>query len=242
MSLITIILTLAALVASIISAIVGMAGGIALLGVMSALLSPAQVVPIHGLVQLASNSTRTIAFARHTEWRVLAIYALPLTLGVWMATQIWSGDKMDWFRPLVGGFILAFLLWRRFKPKLRNLPLWSFAPLGLVVGFATIFVGATGPLIAPFFLRDDFNKEQVIATKAACQTWGHVLKIPAFLALGFDYLPHWELVAGLIAAVIVGTLVGKRLLGHIPEKAFTIFYQIVLAAIALYLIVSSFVG
>ena len=45
-------LTAAALITSMISAVLGMAGGITLLGVMTALLPPAQVVPLHGVVQL----------------------------------------------------------------------------------------------------------------------------------------------------------------------------------------------
>ncbi|MFQ5607352.1 MAG: sulfite exporter TauE/SafE family protein, partial [Candidatus Zixiibacteriota bacterium] len=236
--LITLVLIFAALVTATISGFVGMAGGMALLGVMSALMAPAEVVPLHGIVQLASNFTRTLVFLRHVAWRIFLVYALPLSLGVWLAAQIWSGDRLDWFKPVVGLFILLFLLWRRFSPRLRNVPLWSYAPLGAVVGFATIFVGATGPLIAPFFLRDDMNKEQIIATKAVCQSWGHTLKIPAFLTLGFDYLTHWQLLVALLLAVMVGTLIGKRLLGRMSRGVFDIIYQSILALISLYLIIS----
>lgn len=236
--LILLILILAALITAAISAVIGMAGGIALLGVMSALLVPAQVVPLHGIVQLTSNFTRTIVFLRHVIWRIFLTYAAPVTLGVWAATQIWSGDKLGWFKPVIGIFILSFLLWRRFSPTLRNVPLWVYAPLGAVVGVLSIFVGATGPFIAPFFLRDDMAKEQIIATKAVCQSWNHVLKIPAFVALGFDYLIHWELLLPLAVAVMVGTVLGKKLLGKISREVFAMIYQSILALIAVYLIVS----
>ena len=46
----------AALVTSIISGILGMAGGITLLGVMVALIPAGLVVPLHGVVQLGSNA------------------------------------------------------------------------------------------------------------------------------------------------------------------------------------------
>ena len=235
-----IILTIAAFLTSIISGIVGMAGGVTLLGVMSAILPAGQVVPLHGVVQLASNSTRTVVFIKDVAWRIFLRYSIPLVIGVWASTFVWSGDKLGWFKPAVGGFILAFLLWRWFKPALRNLPLWSFVPLGLVVGFATIFIGSTGPLIAPFFLRDDLENEQVIATKAACQTVGHTLKIPAFIALGFNYLPHWPLLGALLIAVIVGTVLARRILKLVSRQFFVILYQVVLALIALYLILSGF--
>ena len=50
-----IILAIAALLTSMISAIIGMAGGILLLAVMLSFLSHADTIPTHGAVQLASN-------------------------------------------------------------------------------------------------------------------------------------------------------------------------------------------
>jgi uncharacterized protein len=237
----TIALILAALLGATISGIVGMAGGVTLLGIMSALLPASQVVPLHGIIQLISNSTRTIVFVRKVRWNIFLSYVIPLTLGIWLGAELWSG-QLGWFKPIIGVFIIIFLVSRRYVGQLRNLPLWSFVPLGGVVGILTLYVGATGPLIAPFFLRDDMVKEQVIATKAACQTWGHLLKVPAFLSLGFDYQPHISLLIGMSAAVIVGTLFGKRILSKFSKKAFTLAYQIVLALIATYLIIAGWLA
>ena len=105
-----------------------------------------------------------------------------------------------------------------------------------------IFVGATGPFLAPFFLRDDFDNEEVIATKAVCQTWIHLLKVPAFLALSFDYGPYAPMLAALIAAVIGGTYFGKHLLKLISKERFVFWFQLVLALLAIYLIVSTMVA
>jgi len=104
-----------------------------------------------------------------------------------------------------------------------------------------IFAGATGPLLAPFFLRDDFDNEEVIATKAVCQTWIHLLKIPAFLALHFDYTPYAPMLAALVAAVIGGTYFGKHLLSMISKERFIFWFQLVLVLLALYLILSAIV-
>jgi len=234
-------LVVAAYLTATLSGILGMAGGITLLGIMTALLPAAVVVPLHGVVQLVSNFTRTLVFVRHVNWRIVAIYSPPMIAGVMAAAWLWSGSRLVWFRPVIGAFILGFLLWRRWSPRLRNPPLWIYAPLGLVVGFLTIFVGATGPFIAPFFLRDDFDKEEVIATKAVAQAWAHLLKIPAFLSLGFDFRPHAPLLGGLVVAVILGTLTGKRLLGRLPRRTFTRLFEVVLAGIGVYLLVGAIV-
>ena len=74
-------LIVAAFVTATISGFLGMGGGIILLGVMSILLVPSVVVPIHGVVQLSSNTTRTVLFLKHVRWSVFLIYVGPATLG-----------------------------------------------------------------------------------------------------------------------------------------------------------------
>jgi len=234
------ILGFTALFASALSAIVGMGGGVILLGVMALVLSPQLVVPLHGVVQLASNTTRTIVFLRHVNWTLVGIFGVFITLGVGAAAWLWTGGSVAWIKPLIGLFILFHLGMRQWAPTLRNPPLWAYAPLGVVAGFLTLYVGATGPLIAPFFLRDDLDNEGVIATKAMCQTIGHVLKIPAFLAIGFDYFEHVELLGILLIVVIGGTLLGKRVLGHLSNTVFTRLFLGVLTLLALALAVTPF--
>jgi uncharacterized membrane protein YfcA len=236
-----VVLVVACFVTATISAILGMAGGVTLLGVMTVLLPAPVVVPLHGIVQLASNWTRTWAFRRHVRWPILFAFMVPAVAGVAVAANIWSDLKLTWFRAWIGTFILLFLVWRRYKPKLRTLPTWSYAVLGFAAGLLAIFVGATGPFLAPFFLRDDFDNEQVIATKAICQTWLHLLKIPAFLALSFDYIPYAPVLVGLVVAVIGGTYFGKHLLSRISKERFVFWFQLVLAVLAVYLIASTVV-
>jgi len=234
-------LIIACFATATISGVLGMAGGVTLLGVMTALLPAPLVVPLHGIVQLASNWTRTWAFRRHVRWSIFFAFMAPAVAGVAIAASIWVDLELTWFRAWVGVFILFFLLWRRYKPTLRNPPVWSYAVLGFAAGLLAIFVGATGPFLAPFFLRDDFDNEEVIATKAVCQTWLHLLKIPAFLALRFDYTPYAPVLLGLVAAVIGGTYFGKHLLGRISKDRFVFWFQLVLAILALYLIASTIV-
>ena len=228
-----------AILAAILSAIVGMGGGVLLLGVM-ALLPPAFVVPLHGIVQLGSNTTRTIVFSPHVNWKLVGLYGPFLTLGVGAAVALWTVGTLEWIRPLIGLFILFFLAVRAWSPTFRNVPLWIYPPLGIIAGLLTIHVGATGPLIAPFFLRDDLDNEGVIATKAMCQSIGHLLKIPSFLLIGFNYLEHGVLLGGLLVAVILGTLLGKRILKHIPREVFVRLFLIVLTLLAVALIGSWF--
>ncbi|MHC4225110.1 MAG: hypothetical protein ACYSUN_14050, partial [Planctomycetota bacterium] len=72
------ILGAAALATSALSAIVGMAGGITLLTVMLVFLDPLVAIPVHGAVQMVSNSSRAVIQRRHLRWGIIARYALLL--------------------------------------------------------------------------------------------------------------------------------------------------------------------
>ena len=72
------ILVAVALATSILSAVVGMAGGIVLLSVMLLFLEPLVAIPLHGVIQLVSNSSRTIIQRRHVRWSIIGSYCVLL--------------------------------------------------------------------------------------------------------------------------------------------------------------------
>ena len=72
-----------ALVASILSAIVGMAGGILLLSVMLLYFEPLIAIPLHGVIQLVSNGSRSFIQRRFVAWELVWSYGvLLLPMGV----------------------------------------------------------------------------------------------------------------------------------------------------------------
>ena len=59
----SIILIVAALVTSSISAVLGMGGGVVLLGIMAIIIPEGyMVIALHGVIQLFSNTTRTFIY------------------------------------------------------------------------------------------------------------------------------------------------------------------------------------
>ena len=72
-----VLLAVVAFATATVSGVLGMAGGIALLGVMAMLLPAPAVVPIHGAVQLASNLSRTLVLLKKVHWRIVASSTRP---------------------------------------------------------------------------------------------------------------------------------------------------------------------
>jgi uncharacterized membrane protein YfcA len=111
-----------------------------------------------------------------------------------------------------------------------------FVVLGGVVGLLNVTLGATGPLIAPFFLNLGLSRFSLVGTKAACQSLGHLAKVAVFGVAGFAFGAWWSMLGLLCALVVVGTWVGSRLLQSVDEQAFTVLYKSVLTLVAAHLI------
>lgn len=234
------ILAAAALATSALSASVGMAGGITLLAVMLVFLDPLVAIPVHGAVQLVSNSSRAVIQRRHVRWGIVARYALLLLPMGFLGLPIAQALPPAATKLAIGLFVLvatwspgALLLGTH--PEATN-PNQRFFVLGGVVGVLNVTIGATGPLIAPFFLNLGLDRFQLVGTKAACQTLGHLAKLAVFGIAGFAFGAFVPLLLLLAGLVVVGTWIGSRLLEHVDERFFALLYKGVLTAIAAYLI------
>ncbi|MAI27830.1 MAG: hypothetical protein CMN75_17535 [Spirochaeta sp.] len=222
---------------SVISAIVGMAGGITLLAILLLFLDPLVAIPLHAIVQLISNGSRSLIHRNHIQWKILWPYLLPLLPLGWWSLGLAEKLPPDVARSLIGFFVLI-ATWRPgwlllgTHPGHTNLKLRFFG-LGVVVGFLNVTFGATGPLIAPFFLNLGLSRFQLIGTKAAGQMGSHIAKIIVFGVAGFAYREWAGLLFILCLSVVFGTWLGTRILGYVNEVWFVRLYRLVLTVIAL---------
>ena len=162
---------------------------------------------------------------------------------VFLLVQFYNVDsareiRVDFLKPIIGVFIIWYLFLKGPKKERSNV---SFVKVGSISGLSSIFVGATGPLIAPFFLSNNLNKENIIANKAASQMITHLTKIPLFVYFfQVNYVGEYKVLLPLIVAVYIGTNLGKKILSFIPEKIFKMLFKVALTVIAIKLIVEQF--
>jgi len=173
---VTIILGAAALLTAILSGVIGMGGGITLLAVMTFFMSTGALIPIHGIVQLFSNSSRAYFLKDKILWKYFIPFTCGTPFGAIIAFKLLQTvtHKNLFLIPLI-----TIILYVLFKPKKLppiKIERRGFFVLGLFTAFAAPLIGATGPLMAAFFLRDDLDKEEIVATKASVQVLTHLLK------------------------------------------------------------------
>ena len=235
------VLAVVALATSMLSGVLGMGGGITLLAVMLLYVDPLVAIPVHGAIQLVSNASRTAIQRRHVAWNLAGRYALLLLPAGYLGYALAGGLPPDLVKGLIGVFVLVAtwlpgLLLLGTHPENAD-PTRRFVTLGGVVGFLNTTVGATGPLIAPFFLRLGLSRQGIVGTKAMCQTLGHTAKLVVFGSAGFAFRDHLDAIAALAIFVIVGNWLGSLLLERVNERAFGVLYRVVLTLVAARLLV-----
>lgn len=234
------VLGVAAFATSILSAVVGMAGGIVLLGVMLLFYDPLLAIPLHGVVQLVSNASRTWIQRSHVDWGIAGRYAVLLLPMGFVGLAVLRAMPPDAARALIGGFVLVatwapgWLVVGTHPERIARGP--RFIVLGGVVGVLNTTIGATGPIIAPFFLNLGLDRRELVGTKAACQTLGHLAKLVVFGGAGFAFGDWTGPLALLCVAVVAGTAVGSAILGRVSETLFVRLYKVILTAVALRLL------
>ena len=222
-------LVAAAFVTSAVSGAIGMAGGMMLLIFMSGYFPVSVLIPLHGCVQLVSNSTRVWLFRKNIHRSLTLSFLVGVILGAIISSRWAVAIPEDPTKIAIAIFILVFTWLPKFKSKFK-LP---FSLLGFVASSLSLILGATGPLIAPFFLGRNLTKQQIVGTKAICQMQIHMAKILLFGFLGFSFSKYWVIVVSMSAAVYFGTRFGKAILSKIPEKYFKIVFKLVITFFAL---------
>lgn len=226
-------LSLVALLTSAVSGVMGMAGGMLLLTIMLLRLDPALVIPIHGVVQLVSNASRAFLLRDHMRWPVVWRFAWPLVPAGALGCSLLSTLPEGGSRVLIGVFTLTATWTKAFFRIAGGSGARALPVGGALVGFFSVLVGATGPLLAPFVVALELTAKGTIATLAACQVLQHAVKVALFGVLGFDVAGNLLPCALLCCAAIAGSMLGTRLLDRIPEKPFRLLIKLVLTALAL---------
>jgi len=194
------------------------------------------LIAIHGAVQVISNGFRSFILINHVKKEMCLYFSVGAILGTVTMTYLLRhyADKLI---PLV---ILAVLIaYTLFKPKSIppiKLKDPSFFFVGFFTGVIGMLAGAIDPFLALFFMRDDLGKEEVVATKSMMQLTCHILKIPAFLFLGFSFIDNAFLIFLLSIFAIFGTKIGVTALRKINQKMFILIMWWALFFSGLYII------
>ena len=225
---------------SLLTAAVGIGGGVTLLAAMTYVIPVSALIPLHGVVQLGSNTGRAIVMMRSAAVRMLVPFAVGAVIGAVVGAALVTDLPEATILFAIGAFILV-TTWVKLPPLGRG-QAGIVGAGGFVATVLTMFIGATGPFVLALVRQAGLTHRGVVATTAAAMTVQHTLKIIAFGALGFQFGAWTPLMAAMVASGFIGTLLGARLLDTLPEKSLRLAMKIVLTGIGAELVFRAATG
>jgi uncharacterized membrane protein YfcA len=231
------LLLLTMVATSFLSGIFGMAGGMILIGVLLVLLPLPQAMVLHAVTQMASNGWRAMLWWRYVRWRPAAAYVAGcvVVLGLWSLWQYVPAKPVALLLLGVTPF-LAKMTPSGFRPDPQN-PL-QCAAYGMICMTLLLSTGVAGPLLDTFFLGGGkMDRREIVATKAACQVFGHFAKLLYFggiIAQAGELDPVVAMLA--ILASALGTTLSTRVLGAMSDGQYRLWANRIVTTIALYYI------
>lgn len=209
---------------SVLSGILGMAGGMVLMGLLAWVLPVQQAMMLHATSQFFANGSRAFIHRRHLHTESIRYYLLGLAVSfIVFCLMTFVPDKIVVFTLLgIGPFLPAALPKNR-KPNFTK-PVHAFF-CGVIVTCFQLTGGVSGPLLDMFFQKIDMTRHQVVATKAFTQAFSHVTKfiyfgaiVPHVLDIQAD-LPLW-LYAAVIPLAVAGSHCAKFILNRLTDTQF----------------------
>ena len=234
-----ILLTIIATITSAIAGILGFGGGMLLIAIMPGFLPPAVIIPIHGLVQLASNSSRVALSLNHVAWHLLPQFLIGSAIGLALFTTLLFNISTDYIPLAIGSYILLNLWSKPFSHAMIRFE--SFYIIGALQTGLSLIVGATGPLTQNILLKKLHNKDQIIATGAIFMSISHLAKIAVFGMIGFKFGEYFLILILMSLGAILGSYIGSKMRKKVNNQVYIRIIKYLLSLLAIKMIVTVFI-
>jgi uncharacterized protein len=217
---------------SALTAAFGVGGGVAMLALMGLFILVVALIPVHGAVQLGSNTGRAWHQRAHVRRDIFAPFIAGSLVGAITGAFLVVQLPDALLKLALGAFIIA-VIWTKI-PGVEKLSRAGLAVGSAALALLTMFVGATGPLLSVFFAQLMANdRKALVATHAAGMTIQHFFKIVVFGFAGFAFAAWLPLIGAMIASGYLGTVYGSKLLDRLPEETFRRWFRIGITLLAL---------
>lgn len=196
--------------------------------VMPARASTGLILPL-----LIAGDIFAVAYlGRHAVWRHLWKLLPCAVIGVVIGYLLLARVNDRQLRPIIGGiilFMLALGAWRNRKSAGETgIPdgWWFAVPMGLAGGITTMLANAAGPIMIVYLLAMRLPKEAFVGTAAWYFLLINTFKVPFSAHLGLINAESLGFNLLLLPAILLGNLLGMKLLKRLPEKGFNMAVQV----------------
>ena len=220
---------LTALLAGVLSGVMGTGSSLLLLPLMVSTFGPKLAIPIMAIAAVLGNLSRMGVWWREIDWRATLVYTLPGVPAASMGAHVLLSLPSWTIDCALGIFFWIMIVLRRSRKNTYG-PL-SIKQLGLcggIVGFLTGLVLSTGPLSVPIFTAYGLSGGAFIATEAASALLLYVSKVITFGFQGAISL-HVALIGLFVGGgIFLGTFSSKVLVRRLTATNFSFLVDSIL--------------
>lgn len=163
-------------------------------------------------------------YRRSADWSTLVRLAGPVVVGVVAGAGFVAVSDDTVMRRTIGVVLLVLVAIRlavaRWRPERRpqgRLTRWTY---GWLSGFTTMVANAAGPVMSLYLLGSRLDKLAFLGTMAWFFAAVNLFKLPFSIGLGLVTGPSLLLNLALTPAVVVGAVVGWRVVRHLDQRTF----------------------
>lgn len=226
------------MVSSTAAAVFGLGGGLILISFLPDFLPADALVPVHGVTQLASNTSRAAFSFRSIVWRLWPLFFAGSVLGATLFGLLVVNISTAYIPVFIGVYILLKLWSERVGRLLSSFD--SLFVLGFLQTGLGILVGSTGHLTMPRLLKEISDRDGIVATSGMFMSLSHGLKLLAYGIIGFKFNQYSVILAYMVTGALIGSFVGTLLRRQISNRWFSQILKILLTVMALRMIYSAF--
>lgn len=228
-------LVVASFFTSAFTAVFGVGGGVLLLSFMPGLIPAAAIIPVHGFVQLFSNSTRVMFAWRSVRYELIWPYLAGGIFAAWLGTRVILSINAQYIPAIVGVFILI-TVWM--PKKIFSYMSGHYCSFGFISTFISSVAGVSGPMVGAFLSRENLGRDSLVTTIASFMTVSHILKLLAFGLMGFAFADYLTLMLLMSVSVAMGSFAGTHIRKYLPDLSFKKMFRWLITALALKMIYS----
>ncbi len=181
-------------------------------------------------------------YNRHAQWRYLFKFLPWMLVGVLFGVYVGKDLPEDLFKKGMAAIILIsvviMIAWEKYDK--RNVPdkIWFAGSMGLSAGFTTMIGNLAGAFSNIFFLATRIPKNEFIGTAAWLYFIVNLFKLP-FHVFSWETIGLSSLIVDLrlVPGVIVGFIVGIRVVKRFEENQYRKFILIMTALGALTMLI-----
>lgn len=234
------VVALVGLVAAGIASVTGFGIGSLLTPVLAVQTGTKLAVAAVAIPHVVGTAQRFWLLRRHVDRRVLLGFGIASAAGglAGALVHVWVSSRA---LAVVFGVVVAIAGvseltgWMR-RVRWGRTSAWT---AGAVSGALGGMVGNQGGIRTAALLGFDVPKESFVATATAIGLFVDGARLPVYLATQWtDLLAIWPLVLVATAAVVIGTALGTRVLGHLQQATFRRVIGVLLVVLGTYMAVA----